>query len=36
LDYSDAFGNRVVLHNGEIAQANLRVMDVSALRFAER
>ena len=36
LDYSDAFGNRVVLVNGEIAQANLRVLEVSALRFAER
>ena len=36
LDYSDAFGSRAVLTNGEIAQANLRVLDVSALRFAQR
>ena len=35
LDYSDAFGNRATLRKGEIAQANLRVLDVSALQFAE-
>jgi alpha-D-xyloside xylohydrolase len=35
LDYSDAFGNRATLRGGEIVQANLRVLDVSALRFVE-
>ena len=35
LDYSDAFGNRATLRKGEITQANLRVLDVSALQFAE-
>ena len=35
LDYSDAFGNRATLCKGEIAQANLRVLDVSALQFTE-
>jgi len=35
LDYSDAFGNRAILRDGEILQANLRVLDVSALRIAE-
>jgi len=35
LDYADAFGNRAILHDGEIVQANLRVLDVSALQFAE-
>ena len=36
LDYFDAFGNQAILRNGEILQANLRVLDVSALRFAPR
>lgn len=35
LDYSDALGNRATLRKGEITQANLRVLDVSALQFAE-
>lgn len=35
LDYADAFGNRAILRDGEIVQANLRVLDVSALLFAE-
>lgn len=35
LDYVDTFGNRAVIRNGEILQANLRVLDVAALRFAE-
>jgi len=35
LDYSDAFGNRVVLLGGEVSQANIRVLDVSTLAFAE-
>lgn len=35
LDYSDAFGNRATLREGEILQASLRVLDVAALRFAE-
>jgi len=35
LDYSDEFGNRAILRGGEIVQANLRVLDVSALQFAE-
>lgn len=35
LEYSDSFGNRAVLQEGEIRQANLRVMDVFALRYAE-
>jgi alpha-D-xyloside xylohydrolase len=35
LDYSDAFGNRAILRNGEVLQANLRVLDVSALRLAK-
>jgi alpha-D-xyloside xylohydrolase len=35
LDYSDAFGNRASIREGEILQSNLRVLDVSALRFAE-
>ena len=35
VDYADAFGNRAVLRDGEILQANLRVVDISALLFAE-
>lgn len=35
LEYADAFGNRAILRDGEIVQANLRVLDVSALQFAE-
>ncbi|MDD4310939.1 MAG: glycoside hydrolase family 31 protein [Eubacteriales bacterium] len=35
VDYADAFGNRAVLRDGEILQANLRVLDVSTLQFAE-
>jgi alpha-D-xyloside xylohydrolase len=35
LDYSDAFGNRAILRDGEILQANLRVLDVSALQLPE-
>lgn len=35
LEYADAFGNRATLRDGEIVQANLRVLDVSALQFAE-
>ena len=34
LDYADAFGNRAILRGGEIEQANLRVLGVSALQFA--
>ena len=36
LKYSDAFGNRAIVHDGEILHANLRVLDVSALPFAPR
>ena len=35
MDYADAFGNRAVLRDGEISQTNLRVVDISALLFAE-
>jgi len=35
LDYTDAFGNRAILHDGEIEQANLRVLDISMLKFEE-
>ena len=35
LDYADAFGNRAIMRGGEIGQANLRVMDVSALQFTK-
>ena len=35
LDYSDAFGNRAILRDGEILQAHLRVLDVSALQLPE-
>jgi len=35
VDYADAFGNRAVLRDGEIVQTNLRVVDISALLFAE-
>ncbi len=35
IDYADAFGNRAMLRDGEILQANLRVVDISALLFAE-
>ena len=35
LDYSDTFGNRAILRKGEVQQANLRVLDVSTLQFAE-
>lgn len=35
VDYADAFGNRAVLRDGEISQTNLRVVDISALMFAE-
>jgi len=35
LDYEDGFGNRAVLRGGAVEQANIRVLDVSALRFAE-
>ena len=35
LDYTDAFGNRAILRDGEIVQANLRVLDISMLKFEE-
>ena len=35
IEYSDAFGNRASIHEGEVLQSNLRVLDVFALRFAE-
>jgi len=35
LDYADDFGNRAILRGGEIRQANLRVLDISALQFAK-
>jgi alpha-D-xyloside xylohydrolase len=35
LDYADDFGNRAILRGGEIGQANLRVLDISALQFAK-
>ena len=35
LDYADAFGNRASIREGEVLQSNLKVLDVSALRFAE-
>ena len=34
FEYSDAFGNRAILAHGECIEANLRVLDVSALQFA--
>jgi hypothetical protein len=35
LDYEDQFGSRVKLRGGNVEKANIRVLDVSALRFAE-
>jgi len=35
LDYEDDFGDRAILRGGTVEQANIRVLDVSALRFAE-
>ena len=35
LEYADAFGNRAVIRSGEIESANLRIIDVSALQFAQ-
>ena len=35
IEYSDAFGSRASIHEGEVLQSNLRVLDVSALRLAE-
>ncbi len=35
LDYEDQFGSRVKLREGNVEKANIRVLDVSALQFAE-
>ncbi len=35
IDYSDSFGNRVVMQNGKVEQANIRVVELSDIQFAE-